>query len=161
MATREGTKIGSTITLLLVFVIVIVVIVVIFAYFNGLFKFVSSGTATMTVSGVFALTGTGGNTGDVVIIVQDTSHDSIVGVSLSCPSSEFASTGCGSLVLSQNGALVSTEHPLTYNETGTGSEALQAASGTSFSRATIYTITVNVTFADGSMVSEALILPAQ
>jgi hypothetical protein len=146
---------------LLVFVITIVIIVVIFAYFEGLFKFVSGGTATMTVSGVFALSGNQGNTGNVVIVVRDTSQESIVGVSLSCPSSQFASTGCGIIVLSQNGVSISAEHPLSYDQTGMGSAALRSASGALFSAGTAYTITVNATFSDGHMLSEDLILPAQ
>jgi hypothetical protein len=160
LATREGTKIGGTLTLLLVFVITIVVIVVIFAYFDGLFKFVSGGTATMAVSGAFALTGNQGNTGNVVILIRDTSQSSIVGVTLSCPSSQFASTGCGSIVLTQNGSPVSSAHPLTMGQSGTGSAALEAAPGTAFMKGTIYTVTVIATFSDGTKLSDALVLPA-
>ncbi|MDA4113603.1 MAG: hypothetical protein OK474_06130 [Thaumarchaeota archaeon] len=161
MATREGTRIGGTLTLLLAFVITIVVIVVIFAYFDGVFKFVSGGTATMAVSGAFALSGNQGNTGNVVMVIRDTSQASIVGVSLSCPSSQFASAGCGKLVLTQNGSPVSSVHPLTTGQTGTGSATLESAPGTSFSQGTVYTITVIATFSDGTTLSQALVLPAQ
>ena len=160
MATREGTRIGGTITLLLVFVITIVVIVVIFAYFDGLFKVFSGGNPTMAASGVFVLTGTRGNTGSVEVLVRDTSQDSIVGASLNCPSSQFASTGCGTIVLQLNGSPISAQHPLTNGQTGTGTAAVQPAPGTTFMEGVVYTITVSATFSNGGTVSQVLILPA-
>jgi len=158
LATREGTKIGGTLTLLLVFVITIVVIVVIFAYFEGLIQFVSGGTSTMAVSGVFVLSADGSNTGNVTIIVTDTSHNSLIGVSLSCLSSEFASGVCGTVVLTRDGSTVSGQSPLTYDETGTGSAMLTSPPGTAFADGVLYTITVKATFSDGSTVSQSLVM---
>ena len=158
MATRDGTKIGGTLTLLLVFVITIVVIVAIFAYFSGVFKFVSGGTPTMTVSGALAVSSTSAYSGNLVILVRDTSTRSIVGVTLNCPSSQFVSTGCDNLVLYQNGSSISVQRPLTYDQTGSGSVTVQAAPGTSFSDTTFYMITVTASFSDGSTVSKVLSL---
>jgi len=161
LATQEGTSIGRTMTILIIFVIVVVVVVVIFAYFNGLFKFVNPGGGSMAASGYFALTGGGGTSGVVAIQVMDTSHVSITGVTFACSSAQFTNSTCSGLQIDLSGTLVSSKNPLNFDQTGSGSQLVQAATGTAFTPGTVYTVTVTSTFSDGSTLSETLSLPAQ
>lgn len=161
MATEQGTSIGKTVTLLMIFAITVVAIIVIFAYFNGIFKFVDAGTGAASVTGFFALGGAGGTSGTLIFQVTDTGADPVVGITLSCPIAQFASSSCGGLQMNYNTTLVSSTNPLSKGEIATGTDSVQSASGTSFSAGTVYLITANITFADGSTLSKTASVAAQ
>jgi hypothetical protein len=162
LATEQGTSIGRTVTLLMIFAITVIAIVVIFAYFNGLFKFVSEGgTGSVTVSGIFALSGGGGSSGSLVIQVTDTGNEPVVGIALSCPTSQFATQNCGGLQMNYKASPVSSANPVSKGDFASGTQEVHSASGNSFTAGTDYQITVNVTFADGSTVSQIASVPAQ
>jgi hypothetical protein len=161
LATEQGTSIGKTVTLLMIFAITVVAIVIIFALFNGLFKFVDAGTGSASISGVFALGSAGSTSGTLAFQVTDTSTNPIVGITLSCPVAQFASASCGGLQMNYNTTLVSSTNPLPKGGIATGTDKVQSAYGTSFSAGTIYPITVNITFADGSTLSKTTSVAAQ
>jgi hypothetical protein len=161
LASEEGTTIGKTLTLLIIFLVVVVAIVVIFAYFNGVFKFVSPSGGSMFASGVFAIVNGSENSGNLIIQVEDTSHVSITDVVLACPATQFASSDCGGLKIDLNGSPLSVQNPLRYGQTGSNSGLVDSPPGTTFTPGTAVDVTVTATFSDGSIVSTALILPAQ
>lgn len=146
---------------MIIFVIVVIAVVVIFGYFNGLFKFVSPVEGSVMASGVFALPGGGGSTGNLIVQVRDTGHVSITGVAVACPTTQFASSDCGGLQINVNGSELSARNALSYGQTGSGSGSVQSAPGTTFTPGAAVTVTVTVSFSDGSTIPEALILPAQ
>ena len=115
----------------------------------------------MTASGAFALSGTGGNTGELVVQVTDTGHASIIGVSVACPTTEFASSDCAGLQVNANGFVVSASNPLNKGQTASGSGPLSSAPGTTFTAGTVVTVTATVIFSDGSTVSQVLTIPSQ
>jgi hypothetical protein len=161
LATEQGTSIGRTVTLLMIFAITVIAIVVIFAYFNGLFKFVSEGTGSVSVSGIFALSGAGSTSGSLVMQVTDTGYDPVVGITLSCPTSQFATQNCGALQMNYHASSVSATNPLAKGELASGTQEVRSASGNSFTAGTDYMITVIVTFSDGTTVSQVASVPAQ
>jgi hypothetical protein len=161
LAAQTGKNIGRTLTLLVLFVVTIVVVLVIFAYFDGLFKFVSAGAPSMTTFGYLALPGGAGSTGDLAVQVTDTSHVAITAVTFACPTTQFESSDCGGLQINLNGSELSTQNELKYGQTASGSGPVQSAPGTSFTPGVAVTVTVTATFSNGNTLSETLILPAQ
>jgi len=161
LATEQGTSIGRTITLLMIFAITIVAIIIIFAYFNGLFKFVTEGAGSASVTGVFALSGAGSTSGNLILQVTDTSGLPITGIQVTCPTAQFATGICAGLQMNYQASPVSSANPLSKGDFASGSQDVQSAPGTNFTAGTIYTITVTFTFGDGTMQSQTVSVAAQ
>jgi hypothetical protein len=153
--------VGRTLTLLILFLVTIVVILVIFSYFTGLISFSGGQTDNMGVSGVFALNPNNASQGTLIFSVSNTGSSSILGVSFSCPSSDFLSTSCDNLTLSNSGGLISPQNPIKAGAGGGGSIAVSLNPSANLQPGNAVTVTVNVTFADGSMKADAMLLPAQ
>jgi hypothetical protein len=144
----------------MLFLVTIAVILVIFAYFTGLISF-GSGSNNVSVSGVFSLDQNNDTAGTLIFSVSDTGSSSITSVTFSCPASDFLSTSCGNMTLSNSGGPVSPQNPIKANTGGGGSILLSLNPAANLQSGDSVTVTVNVTFADGSLKSVPVLLPAQ
>ncbi|MDG6925929.1 MAG: hypothetical protein JRN09_05200 [Nitrososphaerota archaeon] len=154
-------NISRTLTLLLFFVVIVIAVLVIFAYFSGLLGLVAPAQKHVDISGVFSLQNGGGPTGTLAFTVTNLSSTPITGASFSCPASQFLDPACGGLTLTMNGLPVSPQNTVPDQATASGASTVSAAAGRTFTASNPYSVTVTVTFSDGTSTSYTELLIAQ
>ncbi|MGA2665652.1 MAG: hypothetical protein ABSF83_11985 [Nitrososphaerales archaeon] len=159
--TRRNAQAGRTLSLLFIFVVTIVAIVVIFAYFTGVFQFISSPKDSVQVSGVFALSNGGQSSGQLALEVKNTGHNDLVGVAIICPSSQFMGSSCSGMQFLYDGLALSSNNPVPIGQSVGGTGQLNCAQGVDFVPGMIYLLTVKSTFSDGTNSSQTFSLAAQ
>ncbi len=154
--------VGRSLTVLILFFLTIVVVLVIFSYFTGLISFSGGSSHNANVSGVFALDPNNDSAGTLIFSVTNLSTSPIVGVTFSCPSSDFVSTTCDNMALSNGVGPISGSNPIKTNSGGGGSILLALAPTANLpAGASSVTVTVYVTFADGTLWVFSVLLPTQ
>ena len=154
-------SVGRSLTLLVLFVVTIVVILVIFAYFTGLITFTGGSSDSAHVAGVFALDPNNSTAATLIVSVSNTGSDSITGIGFSCPTTDFASATCKGLTVTNIDGTIGTENPIKSNSAAGGSALLELNPSANLSGGVSVTVTVVVTFADGTVATYPLLLPAQ
>ena len=154
-------NVGRILTVLLLFLLTIVVVLVIFSYFTGLISFGGAQSNNVSVSGVFALERNNESVGTLIFSISNTGSSSIIGVTFSCPSADFASTTCGNMTVSNGGGLVAPQNPVKAKTGAGGSLVVSLNPTANLQPGESVTVTVKVTFADGTLRSVPVLLPAQ
>ena len=155
-------NVGKILTVLVLFLLTVVVVLVIFSYFTGLIVFTGGATHNAKVEGVFALDPNNDSAGTLIMSVTNLSSSPITAIGFSCPTSDFASAACTGLTLTNSGGPISAQNPVDKNSGAGGSALLALAPGANLpAGASSVTVTVVVTFADGTIATFPIGLPTQ
>ncbi len=136
--------------------IAIVALILIAGVLTGVIGTPSTARGSAKVTAGFEVPGGVGTVGTLYFEVQNLGPTQIVGVSVTCPTSQFITMSCGGLAFSYKGVPVSITEPVPPSARTEGNSTVQSSLDSSFSFADTYVVACTVAFSGGGVQTYAV-----